>query len=157
MMGVNKRTKQQREHDLVIVAQMYFEGKYQSEIGAFLGLSQQQISYDLKVLEKRWVKNSLHHITQGKARELAKIDHLEREYWQAWKDSDCPDNGSPGNPAYLSGVQWCINKRCQILGFEAASRHINIDMSKLNDGQLQRLASGEDLYSVVADSGTGPS
>jgi len=151
-----KRSRQEREHDLVIIAKDYFEGKYQAEIAAKLGLTQQQVSYDLKKLQKRWVAESLQHITQGKARELAKVDNLERHYWEAFRKSQelLKDEKKIGRISYLTGVQWCINKRCQIMGFDAPSKSMSIDVSKLTDGQLERLANGEDVYSVIADSGT---
>jgi hypothetical protein len=28
-----------------------------------------------------------------------------------------------GNPAFLAGVQWCINKRCEIFGFDAPKKN----------------------------------
>ena len=30
--------------------------------------------------------------------------------------------GQLGNPAFLQGVQWCINKRCEILGLDAPKK-----------------------------------
>lgn len=156
-MSENKRSKQEREHDLVIVAQMYFQGKYQKEIGAKLGLSQQQISYDLAKLHKRWTAASLLEVQKFKARELARIDHLERVYWESWEDSTKIINESGkflGDKRFLDGVQWCIAKRCEILGLNAASKSLNVDMSALSDSQVERLAAGEDLISVIADSST---
>jgi hypothetical protein len=29
-----------------------------------------------------------------------------------------------GNPEFLKGVQWCINKRCEILGFDAPKKNV---------------------------------
>ena len=71
------------------------------------------------------------------AKELAKLDHLESEYWRAWErsqeeaetftDADKARGGGytykierrDGNPAFLSGVMDCIRKRCDILGVGA--------------------------------------
>jgi len=78
---------------------------------------------------------------EAKARELAKVDRLEREYWTAWGRS-CKDaetlrqEGSGekpsrvvkikrprnGDPAFLRGVQWCIERRCKIIGVDAPSK-----------------------------------
>lgn len=30
--------------------------------------------------------------------------------------------GQSGNPAFLQGIQWCINKRCELLGLDAPKR-----------------------------------
>ena len=112
----------------------------------------------------------LQHVNAFKARELAKVDNLEREYWDAWarsqeeaetrtvtKDSKGGSTvdryeGQVGDSRFLSGVQWCINKRCEILGLNAASRNINFDVTDLSDDQLERVASGEDVWNVIAGS-----
>ena len=136
-----KRTKFEREKDLLAISSLYLQGITQAEIGQRIGVSQQQISYDLKVLRKRWLQSSIVNIDEAKARELARVDHLEREYWEAWEKSKNPvktiaskkvdgqqtektiqgETGT-GDPRYLSGVQWCINKRCEVLGLDAPSR-----------------------------------
>ncbi len=83
---------------------------------------------------------------EAKARELAKVDTLEVEYWDAWKrsqqnaevettkmqgsDPDKPGRlekqkrveGQVGDPRFLAGVQWCIQKRCEILGVDAPEK-----------------------------------
>jgi len=120
---------------------MYLQGVTQAEIGQRLGVSQPQISYDLRTLRNRWLQSSLVNIDEAKARELARVDHLEREYWEAWEKSKNPvktiaskkvdgqqiektiqgETGT-GDPRYLSGVQWCINKRCEVLGLNAPNR-----------------------------------
>jgi len=91
------------------------------------------------------MESALGNINQKKARELTKIDNLERTYWRAWRRS-CEDKeidiaekttdgaapghpvplprtkaakrreGQSGNPAFLAGVQWCIEQRCKITG-----------------------------------------
>ena len=141
ILAAPKRTKFEREKDLLAISRMYLQGITQAEIGQRLGVSQPQISYDLKVLRNRWLKSSIINIDEVKARELARIDHLEREYWEAWDKSKSPiktkaskkvggetiestiqgETGT-GDPRYLSGVQWCINKRCDVLGLNAPSK-----------------------------------
>ena len=84
-MAAPKRTSFEREKDLLEISRLYLTGVTQTDIAARLGVSQQQISYDLKALQKRWLAASLAHVDDAKARELAKIDQLEREYWKAWE------------------------------------------------------------------------
>lgn len=178
-MAAPKRTRLERERDLVEISKLYFEHWPQVAIADKLGLSQQQISYDLKVLYKRWSAESLSTIGDLKARELAKIDNLEREYWEAWRRS-CEDKeidttkavpdekeptkgvtkektrrveGQAGDPRFLTGVQWCINKRAEIIGLDAGTKNLNIDLSTLSDNQLERLANGEDLFHVLTNAG----
>lgn len=46
-----------------------------------------------------------------------------------------------GNPAYLAGVERCIEKRCKLLGLNAPERttNFNVDLSKLSDDELADL------------------
>jgi len=136
-----KRTTFEREKDLLGISRQYLQGITQAEIGQGLGLSQQQISYDLKALRKRWLNSSVVNIDEAKAKELARVDHLEREYWDAWEKSKNPHKTTAskkvdgeqiektiqgetgtGDPRFLAGVQWCIDKRCRIFGLDAPAR-----------------------------------
>ena len=62
-------------------------------------------------------------------------------------------SSSNGNPAFLRGVQDCIKMRIELLGLDAPIKHdvrnYDLDMSKLTDEQLRRVAAGEDPFSVV--------
>lgn len=149
-MASPKRTTFQREHDLLTISRRYLAGDIQVDIAHDLGLSQQQISYDIKALQRRWLDSAVSNIDEAKARELAKVDNLELEYWQAWKRSqedaetvkqkgtpvNTPDGeskiktadiekttkGQAGDPRFLQGVQWCIERRCKILGVDAPDK-----------------------------------
>ena len=35
--------------------------------------------------------------------------------------------GQSGNPAFLAGIQWCINKRCELMGLNAPIKHALTD------------------------------
>lgn len=82
----NKRTSQQLQVDRAQVAAWYCQGRTQAWMGEQLGITQQQISYDLKAIRKEWAANYADFNTT-KDRELAKIDELERTYWDAWERS----------------------------------------------------------------------
>jgi hypothetical protein len=144
-----KRSKSQKIRDRRLIASLYLKGEYQSDIAAQVGISQGQVSKELAILQAEWQTSALIDINEAKARELAKIDALELVYWQAWERSQLdaeseitkmqgappkPNETSPapakletqkkregqsGNPAFLSGIQWCINKRCEIVGVNA--------------------------------------
>jgi predicted transcriptional regulator len=136
-----QRSKLERERDLLKTAELYLQGKTQCEIAGVLGVSQPTISKDLKELQKRWLEKSVKAIDERKAEELAKIDQLERTHWEAWVKS-CEyrtmvtdvkgkkikilvpqDQSNPmGDTKYLAGVQWCIDRRCKILGVDAPQK-----------------------------------
>jgi hypothetical protein len=154
-----KRSKSQKIRDRRLIASLYLKGEYQSDIAAQVGISQGQVSKELATLQAEWQVSALVDIKEAKARELAKIDALELEYWTAWKRSQedaesenleqigkpqtvkNPETGQPeekivnahlkkstkregqsGNPAFLRGVEWCINKRCEIIGIDAPKK-----------------------------------
>jgi len=85
-----RRTRIERERDLRDVAQWYCEGLTQSEIAQALGLTQQQISYDIKALIARWQASAKALIDELKAQELLRINHLERVAWQCFEASKGP-------------------------------------------------------------------
>lgn len=152
-MAAPKRRPIQIERDRREIAERYLEGKTQAAIAEYLNgragigykLTRQMIGYDLKALQSQWRESALINIDEAKAKELAKIDRLEWEYWIAWERS-CADaetitekgkgtgtavqdfektiqrRGQAGDPRFLQGVQWCIDRRCKILGVDAPQK-----------------------------------
>ena len=139
------RTKFERENDLERISALYLRGWRQVDIANELNLSRQQIGYDLKTIQQRWQETTTLNLDEAKSKELARLDELEREYWQAWESSKGERtkarqeigatkdaNGKPvvnrssmekeqrdGNPAFLAGVLSCIDRRCKLLGIDA--------------------------------------
>ena len=181
-MAAPKRTAFQIERDRRDIADLYLQGWTQARITQHINdseerdyqLSARMIGYDLKAIQTAWQASALVDIDAAKARELAKVDRLEREYWDAWERS-CEDaetsaqttrgkvtkyegaNGvfvyerpadltktqhkRDGDPRFLAGVQWCIERRCKILGIDAPTK-------------LQSEHSGTVLFDVVEVGGT---
>ena len=185
-MASPKRSKFERERDLSIIADLYRRAQTQQGIADHLNklyysdrpITQQQVGYDIKIMVGRWRKSAEQSIDERKAIELARIDLLEREYWDAWERSrrnaetvtirrkrpasimDSPDDatleieydedgnpveelldereykitGQVGDARYLAGVQWCITKRCEILGINAP---VKLQHSGKNGGPLE--------------------
>ena len=139
-MPASKRTRKQREAHLAEVAQMYLSGTPQYLIAEATEDDDSQITYDLKILVKRWQQSALGDTGAAKGKELAKLDELERTFWDAWARSKQPRERTrtsksegekvllialsekeqrDGNPAFLDGVLKCIDRRCKILGLDA--------------------------------------
>jgi len=186
-MAEPKRSNFERERDLAIVADMYLRAKTQMEIAEHLNtthypdrpLSRQQIGYDIRILIGRWQKGAERKIDERKAEELARIDRLEREYWDAWERSKLDaessvtekiegrdvrlkaqmrKEGQTGDPRYLAGVQWCIQARREILGIDAPKKS---DITsggqpiKSNDGHDRAISSLADaLREIVSGAAT---
>ena len=144
-------------------------------------LSRQQIGYDLKKIQQAWQDSTLMNIDEAKRIELAKVDHLEREYWDAWERScenaettskktkgavkqyqdetgrfvkeqpaevNQTSKGQAGDPRFLTGVQWCIERRCKIIGIDAPLKQEHsgpdgspIQVEDVNDTRKRLLAS----------------
>src|SRR5262249_55574586 len=145
-MAAKSRKPLERERDLRDVAALYLHGLTQHEIAHRLNVSRQQIAYDLKRLQRRWQESALADFQAKKAAELAKVDELERTYWEAWERScqirevttteltqasESPTEDSrrkagvrkeprDGNAEFLRGVERCIELRCKITGAFAA-------------------------------------
>ena len=149
--GQKPRTRTQIERDRKRISELYLKGWLQAEIAEELHLSQPTVSNDLKAIQKEWLKSTLQDFDKLKARELAKIDNLELVYWEAWERSKdnkksktiklnprrgqtratneniteikTKDEDLIGDPRFLSGVQWCIDRRCKLLGIDAPEKH----------------------------------
>ena len=152
-MAAPKRTQFQKEHDYERITAYYLKGEYQSAIAKLLGVTQQQISLDIKTIQARWRKNTTFNLDEHKSKELAKLDELERTAWDAWEKSTgertrkrtltkgeknkegqiIGSGGSveveqrDGNPAFLNMVLSCIDRRVKILGIDAPVKGENTD------------------------------
>jgi hypothetical protein len=126
-MPARKRTGTQRDHDRATIARMYLKGATQAEIGATLGVSQQQISHDLAQIRAAWAASAVADLDQAKTEQLARLDLLERTYWASFHRSD-----APGDPRYLAGVERTIEQRCRILGLYAP-KQIDLGLAALAD------------------------
>jgi predicted transcriptional regulator len=139
------RNEAQEERDRREISRLYLKGMYQADIAEKLGLSQPTVSRDIKLLIEEWKVERVYDINEAKARELAKVDNLELEYWDAWRRSQenaeketkkavqdakgkprqevqKVTEGQVGDPRFLTGVQWCIERRCLILGVDAPKK-----------------------------------
>src|SRR5262249_26183581 len=170
-MAAKSRKPLERERDLRDVAALYLHGLTQHEIAHRLNVSRQQIAYDLKRLQRRWQESALADFQAKKAAELAKVDELERTYWEAWERScqerevtsqektqtgEGPANDArrkvgvrkeerDGNPEFLRGVERCIELRCKIIGAFAALKIA----PTTPDGQEEWHANASDTTAVL--------
>jgi len=149
------------------IASLYLEGSTAREIAATQGVSLQRVRSLLKKQQEYWLQASLVDWGKARARELARLDRLEREYWDGWKASKqvktktrfntTTNEGdteaiqtSAGNPVFLKGILTCIERRSQILGLDAPKQMAvhkfdhNADLKSLSTEELERIARGEE-------------
>lgn len=160
------RSPFERERDLVTISDMYCRGARQADIATAIGMSAARVKQEIRHLQDRWVESQLENINTYKTEQLAKIDNLEREYWDAWtrsigtkqesktnKKTGVAETGlqcdltlaeikrfeEAGDKKFLDGVQWCIEMRCKILGMFAPTKVAPTDPT------------GEEPYKSVSD------
>jgi hypothetical protein len=126
------------------VAEMYIQGKYQWQIAEELGIVQSAVSQDLKAIQAEWAEKRAAQIDAHKAKELARLDLVERELWEAWQRSKGGDMDvrlteaqskatgivpraprrdlPPGSVEFLNAIARCIELRCKIVGAFAAQK-----------------------------------
>jgi len=134
-----RRKKTEILNDRVTIAEMYLAGHTQMEIAMHLHLSQSTISRDITIIHKEWQESTLLDFNDAKARELARIDKLEREAWIAWEESKSAKRritghmsegeinknnarvvteNQNGDPRFLNQIERCIKLRIAIFGLE---------------------------------------
>jgi hypothetical protein len=88
-MADHKRTKLQREKDLLTIAGLLDQEVSQIEIAERLGVSRAQVCYDVRTLEKRLEAQSTAEAkfkrAQNVAREVKKLTRIAERAWQAWQ------------------------------------------------------------------------
>lgn len=143
-----RRSPEQREADLTRISELYLKGWKQWDIGQAIGLSQPQVSNELRRLHQIWREEQADNINDAKIAELERIGQLEREYWAAWQRScgiaesrtlekylssstgtvqdpnqlvreTVNSRLQTGDPRYLEGVRWCIAQRIELFGLRA--------------------------------------
>jgi hypothetical protein len=91
---VSQRTNEEIERDRVLVARMYVRGKSQHEIMLELNklyvdrrITPKMIHLDLQAIRQAWLNSALVDFNAAKAKELARLEEMEKEAWDAWERS----------------------------------------------------------------------
>ncbi len=142
-----RRKPIERERQRLECLSLYLGGMWQTDIAKKLGMSQAQVSRDIKAAHDEWAKRTSYNLDAEKAKRLAEIDNLERLYAMGYartvgthkvvtKETGTGFEGGTfdktvikteklaGETAFLNGLAWCISERCRILGTYAATKQI---------------------------------
>jgi len=141
-----KRTRHQLLADRRIIAEKLAEGETIRQIAPLFPLvTYQQVQFDIRAIRKMWLQEISGDYDGMVANHVAEIRHLKGTYWRAWYASlqektqtstsqdvlgEAPTKRratlrrevSTGNPAFLSGVQWCLEAEARILGINTQER-----------------------------------
>jgi len=125
-------------------ARLYSEGKRQFEIAEELGINAVTVSTDLEAVLNEWKFLAARTIDVMKSEKLLEINNLKRWCWDSFKRSieerkktmtkiKTGESGEKdvkgieqsnikeellGDPRYLAGVQWCIEKEIELLAID---------------------------------------
>lgn len=105
-----------------VIARLYLQGATQAAIGKKMGLSQGVISRHLSAVKEDWKQSALVDYNERKALEVAKLDEVERNAFEAWAKSRTGPDGKitgQGNPRFLDVIVKCIQQRKEIFGLNA--------------------------------------
>lgn len=146
--------KAQRQREAL---RLFNEGLQQFEIAAELGVSGATISRDLGFIREQTLEATKQERLEWLARELSKLDMDEADLRYELRGRDNPDM----RPKLRERLQIrdrilrIQERRAKLLGLDSPSqlRNLNVDLAALSDEQLRRIARGEDVLSVLTDSG----
>lgn len=181
--GGPKRTKEQRQHDRTVEAKLYCEGRTLREIADHISaqrpytISYSQVRHDMAAVMQEWKDERVGAMGDYITAELAKINHMECAAWREWErsredkrrtsqrrttgdaggkdEAGIVTEGRLGDPRYLATVQWCIERRCKMLGLDAPER---IEYSGTQRVALTNLTDEElaDLERIASRAAVGP-
>ena len=120
------------------VAELYLQGLPQATIAEQLHIAQATVSADLDYIRKMWQASSVRDFGEVRAKEMDKLDLIEREAWAGWQRSQKPAqsaviSGAPpgtgqqtrktmknqnGDPRFLQQINHCISQRRGLLGLD---------------------------------------
>ncbi len=141
------RGRLQIEEDRAKTAKMFLNHYTQEEIAKKLGITNVQVSIDMKIIRKRWVEEQLTHYGEAMAVEIMKLNALESVFARAWDKSKLPsisyaadgsiiETESTGDIRFLQGIERCIEKRCRLLGLDKGMSGEKNHGSSDHDGTL---------------------
>lgn len=112
---------------------LFLQGHQAPEIAEKENIDAATVCRDLRVIHDNWLARTHARYDQCIARELALLDEIERQAWEAWNRSllnqettqaekstrdektKLVRKGQTGNPMYLRIIFHCIEKRCELL------------------------------------------
>jgi len=123
-------------------AELHLQGKTLKEIGEITGRCKATVCRDLKAIRAEWRKQAVQDIGEKIADELAKVNNVERQAWEAWEKSKrnkevrttksikgtiektIQTEGQSGNPTFLGKIIDCIQRRCELLGLDRPKKKV---------------------------------
>lgn len=161
------RTAVEIEHDRHGAVKLSLMGWTYDDIADLYGVSPDTIRSDIRKARQRWIDTQIDDIGEHQQNQLAQVDHLMKEAWDAWYDSRRPQittktrvvagerredievKEQAGDPRYMDIIKWCVNERSKLLGLHQATTNVNVSLTwEVYAAQL--LQTGEITYDELA-------
>lgn len=161
MAAPKHKTKADREAYLSELSICYRKGWSGPRMAEKFGKSTRMIRADCRLLDQRFLENQVSNVAHRRATEVAKIDLVEGEAWNAWDKSredaevrtqkmrkaEAGAQGMPveatirteaqaGDPAYLRLVLESIRDRRKVQGTDRPERSSTDDYSGMTDDEI---------------------
>ena len=96
------------------------------------------VNYELKKIREQLSSD----VAAVRAMELERLDALQNAIWE---------EAATGNLGAIEKVLKIMKRRADVMGIDAASKHLvqSLDMAKLTEEQLERLAAGDNVFDVL--------
>lgn len=149
-MAAPRRSKAELTETRSRVAHLYLKGLSQRDIAEAVGISRDMVVHDLEAIRTEWKRSAIFDFNLAEQMQLAKIDVVEKEMWDAWERSKAnrdvtvtrqrrrslPAAGDAvldniaeaikrteqrdADPRFMQVIMDCIKERNKILGLYAA-------------------------------------
>jgi hypothetical protein len=163
----------QRNHEFALahrrqqVTELSLQGWSQTSIAAHLGISQSTVSEDMQHVREAWQESAVSMIDEIRARELTKIDLVEREAFAAWFRSQKPAQSAvvtgdgtgnltrksmkhqTGDPRFLDQINKCIAQRRALIGLDVVPAAAPPEAQV--DGNLTPQARQQQVLTLLAE------
>ena len=83
-MAAHKRTKAQRDNHLALMFKMWVRGATQTQIAEKFGLTQQQVSFDLKEARLLSLPVNADELKKARADRMIELGLVKQEFWEEW-------------------------------------------------------------------------
>ena len=116
------------------IARLYLEGYTGQEIAPRVGVSESQVSRDLKIINSAWRETAVLDIGERKAQDLAELALIRRELWEAWTTS----KSRKADSRYLTEVLKALKQAAELLGYHAGTK-LRIDYENMSEKALDSI------------------
>lgn len=121
--GADHRSPVQRDLDIKRAVEMQICGSTMAEIAAEIGISFQQVSFDIQAARQLWREATIADIGEQIAEQNAHLIYVRQQALQGWlrslRETAKAADGRDGRPEFLEVALRAIEARGKLLGLDA--------------------------------------